>query len=131
MLLHTLPDGQLAELPTFPEPMPPTGIFGATDPTYGDGDIRAVVTVQIAVTRDMLFVALDLACGACDEHPDTWSVDYIRESVEMMLTHEGMFELEQYAEGLEQFDASVAERVEATYQAVDRAYPQLAPKADR
>ncbi|MBT2493682.1 hypothetical protein J7E96_35320 [Streptomyces sp. ISL-96] len=130
-ILRTLPDGTVERMPNFPPPTPPTGTFGATDPTYDDTDIRAVVTVRVAMTRDMLAAALDLfAGGAYDEHPDGWTVPYIRESVEMTLTHESVVQIEVDAERFPQLldDPSVADRVRAEYRAIDRAYPHFAPK---
>lgn len=130
-ILHTLPDGAMQRRPAFPPPTPPTGIFGATDPAYADADVRAVVMVQVAMTRDMLAVALDLACGAAQENPDDWSVEYIRESVELTLTHESVMQLELDAQGFADialYDLSVAEQIQAEYRAIDRAYPHVAAK---
>lgn len=122
-ILYTQRDGTQDSRPTYPNPTPPTEIFGATDP--GE-DVRAVVTVQVAMTRDMLATALDLANGNCEEHPDSWSVEYIRESVELQLTYENFIELERSAQGLAEWeciDTSIKPYMQAVYRAVDRAYP--------
>ncbi|MFE3580547.1 hypothetical protein [Streptomyces vinaceus] len=123
-ILFSLPDGSPAPRPAYPKPTPPTDVFGATDP--GE-DVRAVVTVQVAMTRDMLATALDLAAGNCEEHPDTWSVQYIRESVELQLTYENFIQLERSARGYEEWadiDESVKPYIQAVYRAIDRAYPK-------
>lgn len=122
-ILHTQPDGTQDPRPTYPYPTPPTEIFGCTDP---DEDVRAVVTVRVAMTRDMLATALDLATGNCEEHPDSWSVEYIRESVELQLTYENFIELEQTSQGYGEWgeiDLSIKPYMQAVYRAVDRAYP--------
>lgn len=123
-ILYTLPDGSQSPRPTYPAPIPSTTVFGCTDP--GE-DVRAVVTVQVAMTRDMLATALDLAAGNCEEHPDSWSVEYIRESVELQLTYENFIELERTARGIaewEGIDESIKPYMQAVYRAVDRAYPK-------
>ncbi|WP_405489081.1 hypothetical protein [Streptomyces sp. NBC_00096] len=122
-ILYTQRDGTQDRRPTYPAPTAPTEIFGATDP--GE-DVRAVVTVQVAMTRDMLATALDLAAGNCEEHPDSWSVPYIRESVELQLTYENFVELERTAQSLaewEEIDESIKPYMQSIYRAVDRAYP--------
>ncbi len=123
-ILSSLPDGSPAPRPNYPKPIPPTDIFGATDP--GE-TVYAVVTVRVAMTRDMLATALDLAAGNCEKHPDTWSVEYIRESVELQLTYENFVELERSAQSYSEWgdiDESIKPYIQAIYRAVDRAYPQ-------
>ncbi|MFI1449082.1 hypothetical protein [Streptomyces virginiae] len=121
-ILYTQPDGAQSPRPAYPAPTPATEIFGATDP----GEVvHAVVTVQVAMTRDTLAAALDLATANAEEWPDDWSVPYIRESVELQLTYENALRLEQdgarYATR-EFLDESVLPYIEAIYRAVDRAY---------
>lgn len=132
MSLHTLPDGTLTALPTLPAATAPTSIVGATD---AGTDVHAVVTVQYAMTRDMLAVALDLACCPTDSHPDDWTVEYIRESVEMELSMSSVLDLERDSGLLLGFldgdDDHLAAWVRAEYRAIDRAYPRLAPKGYR
>jgi hypothetical protein len=123
-ILFSLPDGSEAPRPTYPAPTPPTDIFGATD--LGE-DVHAVVTVRVAMTRDMLATALDLAAGNCEEHPDTWSVEYIRESVELQLTFENFTALDCQSRGYAEWgdiDESVKPYIQAVYRAIDRAYPK-------
>ncbi|MEV7427023.1 hypothetical protein [Streptomyces sp. NPDC091212] len=130
-ILNTLPDGTQQARPALPRPTPPVGIHGATEPGYGDEDVRAVVTVRVAMTRDMLAATLDLACGQPGQDPDTWSVEYIRESVEQQLTYENVTELQVDAAGYCEFgliDPTAMPLIQATYRAIDRAYPHCAPK---
>jgi hypothetical protein len=127
-ILFSLPDGSPAPRPAYPKPIPPTDVFGATDPSE---NVHAVVTLQVAMTRDMLAAALDLAAGNCEEHPDTWTVEYIRESVELQLTYENFLHLERSAQKYEEWgdiDESIKPFIQAVYRAVDRAYPLQAPK---
>lgn len=132
-ILNTLPDGTQQARPSFPPAAPPIGVHGATD-FHHDGNIRAVVTVQIAVTRDMLAVTLaDFAGRNWDQDPDDWSVGYIREAVAMNLVHDSVVEIEQDAHDFPDWDGMDDEtrrRVQAVYRAVDRAYPHQAPKGD-
>ncbi|MEV5441418.1 hypothetical protein AB0N23_02540 [Streptomyces sp. NPDC052644] len=115
--------------PKLPAATPPEGVFGAAGPGYGDDDIRAVVTVRVAVTRDVLAVALDDA-GGWDKHPDEWSVPYIREAVSWSLTHQDFGDLERAAERIPDLvdDPEVGERIRSVYRAVDRAFPYLPAK---
>lgn len=117
--------------PALPTPTKPSSVFGLDD-GYGKRiDVRAVVTVQIAMTRDMLAAALNLSSvGAYDEHPDSWSVDRIREYVEVQLYVESPFQLQRDGEGFSEllYDPSVRDRIRAEYRAIDRAYPHFAPK---
>lgn len=125
MLIHTFADGTVPMMPKLPAPTPPATVHGALE---ADCDVRALVTVQVAMTRDMLAMALDLAAGAAGESPGSWSVQYIRESVEMELVCHGAVELQRDAHLMVSAldDESVREQVQATYRAIDRAYPHLA-----
>jgi hypothetical protein len=127
-ILHTLADGTIPPRAAFPKPTEPTDVFGATDPS--DDPVQAVVTVQIALTRDMLTVALDDGCNGTEEHPDTWSVEFIRESVELYLAMNGSLRLLQDQNLLLDFlycepPGPCRDRVQAEYRAIDRAYPHL------
>ncbi|MGW7440599.1 hypothetical protein [Streptomyces sp. NPDC054849] len=121
-ILHTLADGTIPQRAALPEPTPATDVFGATDPS--DDPVYAVVTVQIAMSRDMLAAALDMATANAEENPDTWSVEYVRESVELMLANESWVRAERdgrkYPRLIE--DSSVGAYIRAIYRAVDRAY---------
>ncbi|MFF3617715.1 hypothetical protein [Streptomyces sp. NPDC002467] len=128
MSLYTLPDGTRIPLPPMPVPTAPSEVMGATDP--GE-DVRAVATVRIALTRDMLAVALDDGCSGVEESPDTWSVEFIRESVELYVAQTGYLRLHQNQGLLVDFleyepPGPCRDRVQAEYRAIDRAYP-LAP----
>ncbi|MEV5131657.1 hypothetical protein AB0K87_14415 [Streptomyces sp. NPDC053705] len=131
MSILTLSDGRPVHLP----PAVPTDyVFGCSDPDdlpLGE-EVRAVVTLKVAMTRDMLATALNLACGASEEDPDSWDVAYIRQSVELCLAMEGPFTIqrdaEMHAELLD--DPSVRDYIQANYRAVDRAYPHFAPKGN-
>ncbi|MFJ7207489.1 hypothetical protein ACIQWR_28610 [Streptomyces sp. NPDC098789] len=123
-ILYTQRDGTQDLRPTYPTPTPPTDIFGATDP--GE-DVHAVITLQVAMTRDMLAAALDLAAGNCEESPDSWSVEFIRESIELQMTYENFLHLERSAQGYAEWgdiDDSIKPFIQAAYRAVDRAYPK-------
>ncbi|WP_392668602.1 hypothetical protein [Streptomyces sp. LN785] len=114
--------------PSLPAPISTSYVFGADDDV---DDVVAVVAVKVAMTRDMLAVALDLASvGRFDENPDAWTVEWIRESVEIQLCIEGPFTIQRDAEGFADMalDPTVGNRVRAEYRAIDRAYPHLAPK---
>lgn len=131
MSLHTLTDGSPIPLPPMPAPTPPSDVLGATEVGY---DVRAVVTVQVALTRDMLAVALEDGCSGVEEHPDTWSVDFIIESVELYLGQVGHMRLLEGENLLVDFleyepAGPCRDRVQAVYRAIDRAYPLQAPKA--
>ncbi|MEU6312362.1 hypothetical protein [Streptomyces sp. NPDC047014] len=126
MSIHTLYDGTRIPLPPMPEPMPAAEVSGATDPGY---DIRAVLTLPVAVTRDMLAVALDDACSGYEEHPDSWSVEFIRESVELQFAMSGFLRLQESENLLVEFleyepPGPCRDRVQAEYRAIDRAYPK-------
>lgn len=131
MSIHTLSDGRPVHLP----PATPTDyIFGVSDPDdipLGE-EVRAVVTLKVAMTRDMLAAALDLACGANEEDPDSWDVPYIRQSVELSLAMESPFTIQRDGEGFADLldDESIREHIQAEYRAIDRAYPHMAPKAE-
>ncbi|GAA3255911.1 hypothetical protein [Streptomyces lavendulae] len=126
MSLHTLADGTAIPLPPMPAPTPLSDVMGATE---AHCDVRAVVAVQVALTRDMLAVALEDAAGRnWDEHPDTWSVAYIRESVELYLGQSGYLRLLESESLLVDFleyepPGEPRDRVQAVYRAIDRAYP--------
>lgn len=121
-ILHTLCDGMTPPRAALPEPTPATDVFGATDPS--DDPVHAVVTVQLAMTRDALAAALDMATANAEENPDTWTVPYIRESVELMLANESW--MRAHRDGMQYprlvDDASVGRYIRAIYRAVDRAY---------
>ncbi|GLW00909.1 hypothetical protein [Streptomyces lavendulae] len=125
MSLHTLADGTTIPLPPMPKPTPPSDVMGATETGY---DVRAVVVVQVALTRDMLAVALEDGCSGVEEHPDTWLVEFIRESVELYLGQAGYMRLLEGENLLVDFLWSepagpCRDRVQAVYRAIDRAYP--------
>lgn len=112
--------------PSLPEPISTSYVFGGNDAV---DDVVAVVAVKVAMTRDMLAVALDLAgAGRYDENPDAWTVEWIRESVEIQLCIEGPFTIQQDAATFADMalDPSVGDRVRAEYRAIDRAYPHIA-----
>ncbi|WP_326614984.1 hypothetical protein OHA57_04675 [Streptomyces anulatus] len=117
-----------------PPAVPTDYIFGVSDPDdacFREG-VHAVVTLKVAMTRDMLAVALNLNSGASEEDPDTWDVPYIRESVELALHCDGPFTIQQDGGLLldAMGDESVRAYIQATYRAIDRAYPHLAPKGN-
>ncbi|MEV5611522.1 hypothetical protein [Streptomyces sp. NPDC052225] len=87
---------------------------------------RAVLALHVAVDRDMLAAALDLACYSYPD-PDSWSLVFIRDSVERQLALDGAFHLWHDSRGFADLldDPSVHERIEAEYRAIDRAYPSL------
>ncbi|RSS50056.1 hypothetical protein [Streptomyces sp. WAC01280] len=125
MTLYTVDSAHTLDLPPA---LPPTNLWGATEP--GD-DPRAVITLQVAMTRDMLAVAFDLMGGHCDQdHPDAWSVEDIREAVEAALASHSWTLLQDYARDFPDLlnDPSIREQIQAEYRAVDRAYPLYAPK---
>ncbi|WP_413753057.1 hypothetical protein NRF20_20750 [Streptomyces sp. R-74717] len=131
MSIHTLSDGRSVHLP----PATPTDyVFGVSDPDdiLPGEDVRAVVTLKVAMTRDMLAIALDLACGASGENPDTWDVAYIRQSVELSLSMESPFTIQHDAETHAELldDPSIGDYIRAEYRAIDRAYPYMAPKGN-
>jgi hypothetical protein len=127
-ILHTLHDGTLPPRAILPAPTPATDVFGATDPS--DDPALAVVTVQLAMTRDALAAALDMATANAEENPDTWTVPYIRESVELMLANESWMRAHRDGRKYPELatDPSVGDYIRAIYRAVDRAY---APKDGR
>lgn len=91
-----------------------------------EGETRhAVLTLRVAVDRDMLAAALDLSCWA-EPDPDSWPVEFIREAVEMQIGLDGAYPVwrdsRRFLELLD--DPSVKDRVAATYRAVDRAFPK-------
>ncbi|APE23007.1 MULTISPECIES: hypothetical protein [Streptomyces] len=125
MTLYTVDSAHTLDLPPA---LPPTNLWGATEP--GD-DPRTVITLQVAMTRDMLAVAFDLVGGSHDdEHPDAWTVEDIREAVEAGLASHSWTLLQDYARDFPDLldDPSIREQIQAEYRAVDRAYPLYAPK---
>ncbi|MET9494305.1 hypothetical protein [Streptomyces sp. NPDC006552] len=110
-----------------PPAVPSTLVFGLEDPP---DEVQAVVTLRVAMTRDMLGAALNLPSHtAYDEDPDTWSVERIREYVELSVALEGPWRLLQDARGFDDLldEPSVCDRIRAELRAIDRAYPG-APK---
>ncbi|MEU6768628.1 hypothetical protein ABZ916_39725 [Streptomyces sp. NPDC046853] len=90
--------------------------------------VQAVVTLRVAMTRDMLGAALNLAsCASYDEDPDSWSVERVREYVELEVNMQGPWRLLQdsheYSELIH--DPSVGDRIRAELRAIDRAYPEV------
>jgi hypothetical protein len=132
MSLHMLPDGTRLALAPMPAPTPPSDPMGATEP---GNDVHALITVRVALTRDMLAVALeDAAALNYDEHPDSWSISYIRESVELYVAQTGYLRLLESENLLSDFletepPGEARDRAQAVYRAVDRAYPR--PRQDR
>ncbi|MGW1399300.1 hypothetical protein ACWCRF_11630 [Streptomyces sp. NPDC002405] len=111
------------ELPVYPS------LRVTNEPEPGESR-QAVLTLRIAVDRDMLAAALDLSSYDLSD-PDSWSVEFIRDSVELQLGMDGAYPLwrdsRRFPDLLD--DPSVRDRVAATYRAIDRAYPQPAPPA--
>ncbi|ALO10002.1 hypothetical protein AQF52_4408 [Streptomyces venezuelae] len=124
MTLYTIDENRTVDLPPATKPML---LWGASETADAP---RAVVTLQVAMTRDMLAVALDLAAGNDHSNPDTWSVQRIREDVEFSLASEPIPSLQRDAETFADLldDPSIRERIQAEYRAIDRAYPLYAPK---
>jgi hypothetical protein len=89
-----------------------------------EGERQAVLTLRVAVDRDMLTALLNMACYDYPD-PDSWSVEFIRESVETHLGVDGAYtawrDSRRFSELLD--DPSVCERIRAEYRAIDRAYP--------
>ncbi|MFJ7242383.1 hypothetical protein ACIQWB_35390 [Streptomyces olivaceus] len=110
---------------------PQLPVFGPTivtnEPEPGEEERHAVLTLRIAVDRDMLAALLDISCYDYPD-PDSWSVEFIRESVELRLSLDGAYEAwrdsRRFSELLD--DPSVRDRIQAEYRAVDRAYPKTA-----
>lgn len=115
-----------------PPAVPTDYVFGASDAdNVLPDDVRAVVTLKVAMTRDMLASAFDLAMrGAYDENIDAMPVAEIRHRVELSVHMEGPWTLMQDSADFSEmaYDPSVGGAVRAVYRAVDRAYPYLAPK---
>lgn len=113
-----------------PPATPSTLVFG---PENDEGripadEVQAVVTLRVAMTRNMLGAALNLAsCASYDEDPDTWSVERIREYVELEVNMQGPWRLLQDAPGYDEMihDPSVGDRIRAELRAIDRAYPEV------
>ncbi|MER5312893.1 hypothetical protein ABT034_34555 [Streptomyces sp. NPDC002773] len=124
MTLYTLAPGITRDLPPA---IPPSHLWGPVD--RGE-EPRAIVTVQVAMTRDMLALALDHAVTNAYDALDTWTVAYIREGVEMALSMEGPWRIEQDAHSFPDLldDPAARTNVQAVYRAVDRAFPLYAPK---
>ncbi|MFD5790730.1 hypothetical protein ACFWH1_29440 [Streptomyces sp. NPDC127037] len=119
------------EAPAAPLPpaVPTDYIYAAED--IPAEDVQAVVTLKLAMTRDMLASAFDLAMrGAYDENIDTMPVEEIRHRVELSVHLEGPWTLLRDSVDFSDMacDPTVGGAVRAVYRAVDRAYPHLAPK---
>ncbi|KOG76950.1 MULTISPECIES: hypothetical protein [Streptomycetaceae] len=116
-----------------PPAVPTDYVFGASDTNdvLGGEDVHAVVTLKVAMTRDMLAAAFDLAMrGAYDENIDELPVQEIRHRVELSLHMESPWDLLRDGANFSDllYDESVAEQIRAEYRAIDRAYPHMAPK---
>lgn len=114
-----------------PVPVYPSRVV-VNDRETADDSRRAVLTVRMAVDRDMLAVALDLAMGGPDAtDPDTWSVETIREAVECQLGMDGTYQIWRDRRLLGEMvdDPTVGEFVRAEFRAIDRAFPEHAPAA--
>ncbi|GAA2796467.1 hypothetical protein [Streptomyces showdoensis] len=125
MTLYTTDDTRSVDLPPA---LPPLTLHGAVDPT---DEPRAVVTLQFAMTRDMLAVCVDLAAGGPDDdHPDTWTVEFTRGAVDCIVATHSVTLLQEYARDFSDLldDPSIREQIQAEYRAIDRAYPLYAPK---
>ncbi|MFD8640777.1 hypothetical protein ACFV14_10755 [Streptomyces zaomyceticus] len=124
MTLYTLAPGIVRDLPPAIPPSHPWG------PAEDGEDIRAVVTVQVAMTRDMLAYALDHAVTNAYEALDAWTADHIREGVEMTLSMQDAWRIERDARSYPDLldDPTARPNVQAIYRAIDRAYPLYAPK---
>ncbi|MEE1818482.1 hypothetical protein PUR59_26115 [Streptomyces sp. SP18ES09] len=124
MTVYTIDEDWTVDLPPATTP---ALLWGAVE---ADEEPRAVVTLQVAMTRDMLAVALDLAAGNDRSNPDTWTVQRIREDVEFSLASNPIPSLQRDAETFADLldDPSVRDRIQAEYRAIDRAYPLYAPK---
>ncbi|MEU2076861.1 hypothetical protein [Streptomyces sp. NPDC013489] len=125
MTLYTLDENHTVDLPPAVPPSHPWGAFGP-----GEEEPRAVVTLQVAMTRDMLALALDRAVTNSYDALDAWTAGYIREGVEMGLCEFDLYRLEReslcYPDLLD--DPAARPNVQAVYRAIDRAYPLYAPK---
>lgn len=91
-----------------------------------DSERVAVVTMRMAVDRDMLALAVSKSTGGADEtDPDGWTVEFVREVAEYELAMSGAYELwgDSHMMVAALDDPELAPRVRAIYRAVDRAYP--------
>jgi hypothetical protein len=124
MTLYTLAPGIVRDLPPA---VPPAHPWGPVEPVDG---ARAVVTLQVAMTRDMLALALDGALHGDYVDLDTWTVQQIHEYVEMTLALDGPWHLEKNAPSYPDLldNPELRPNVQAIYRAVDRAYPLYATK---
>ncbi|MGC4964626.1 hypothetical protein ACLQ2H_01235 [Streptomyces globisporus] len=116
-----------------PPAVPTDYVFGLSDSDdiLGGEDVHAVVTLKVAMTRDMLAAAFDLAMrGAYDESIDELPVAEIRHRVELSLHMESPWDLMRDGRNFSDllYDESIVDLVRAEYRAIDRAYPHLALK---
>ncbi|WP_405187828.1 hypothetical protein [Streptomyces anulatus] len=118
-----------------PAAVPTDYVFGASDTNdvLGGEDVHAVVTLKVAMTRDMLAAAFDLAMrGAYDESIEEMPVEEIRHRVELSLHMESPWDLLRDGANFSDllYDESIVDLVRAEYRAIDRAYPHMAPKVE-
>ncbi|MFH9137458.1 hypothetical protein [Streptomyces sp. NPDC017524] len=118
-----------------PPAVPTDYVFGASDTNdvLGGEDVHAVVTLKVAMTRDMLAAAFDLAMrGAYDESIEEMPVEEIRHRVELSLHMESPWDLLRDGANFSDllYDESIVDLVRAEYRAIDRAYPHMAPKGN-
>ena len=108
-----------------PRLMPSATVTNHTGP--GEDAPHAALTLRVLVSRDALAYALDCQVGGEETHPDTWPVEFIRESVERELALNGAFHLTNDSHLIVAAldDPEVADRVRAEYRAIDRAYPGM------
>ncbi|MEV7653216.1 hypothetical protein AB0O39_03480 [Streptomyces anulatus] len=116
-----------------PSAVPTDYVFGASDTNdlVDSDEVHAVVTLKVAMTRDMLAAAFDLAMrGAYDENIDELPVEEIRHRVELSLHMESPWELLRDGRTFDELleDESIVDLVRAEYRAIDRAYPHMTPK---
>ncbi|MEV7427024.1 hypothetical protein [Streptomyces sp. NPDC091212] len=108
-----------------PAPTAPTSVTNIPEP---DGEVHAVVTVRVMLSRDALAYLVREGIAYEDTSPDTWSVPFIRWTVEMQLSLAGGFTPERDVHLLfRDLDCPDGRpSVQAAYRAVDRAYPYYA-----
>ncbi|MFD3521649.1 hypothetical protein [Streptomyces sp. NPDC058653] len=117
-----------------PDAVPTAFVFAAEDrdDIVRPEEIRAVLTLKVAMTRDMLAVALELGMrGAWDDGPvDAFPVEEIRHRIELTLHMESPWTIFRDSETFPELldDPSINDLIRSVYRAVDRAYPHMAPK---
>jgi len=113
-----------------PAALPPAATTTMVD-AYDEPHVT--LTLRVTVTRDQLAGALDFATTTArgeEGHPDTWTVEQIRNWTEGSIALMDCLELQQSGEAMATLaagpvdgDGSLMELVQALYRAIDRAYP--------